>query len=54
VALRYYEDLTEVDIAALLGISPGTVKSTCARALAKLRVAPELADARAVTEEGSR
>jgi RNA polymerase sigma-70 factor (sigma-E family) len=43
VALRYYEDLAEVDIAQLLGVSPGTVKSTCARALAKLRVAPELA-----------
>lgn len=35
--LRYHEDLTEHQIASLLGITPGTVKSQAARALAKLR-----------------
>ncbi len=43
VVLRYYEDLSEAEIAHTLGIAPGTVKSTCARALGKLRISPELA-----------
>lgn len=46
VALRYWSDLTEAQIAASLGISPGTVKSTASRALAAL--------ARALDEEDSR
>ena len=33
VALRFYLDLTELQIAHELGIAPGTVKSTAARAL---------------------
>ena len=37
LVLRYYEDLTEVATAAALGVTVGTVKRTCARALAKLR-----------------
>jgi RNA polymerase sigma-70 factor (sigma-E family) len=37
VVLRYYEDLSEADIAAALGISTGTVKSQAAKALAALR-----------------
>ena len=37
VVLRFYEDLTEADIARTMGISVGTVKSTLHRALAKLR-----------------
>lgn len=37
VVLRYYEDLSEVDIAAVLGCRPGTVKSLAARALNRLR-----------------
>jgi len=44
VVLRYYLDLSEQDIAAELNISVGTVKSTGARALRKLRVSPDLAD----------
>ena len=44
VVLRYYEDLTEAETAQALGISVGTVKSTTARALAKMRQAPGLAD----------
>jgi RNA polymerase sigma-70 factor (sigma-E family) len=39
---RYYLDLTEQQTARELGISVGTVKSTTARALAKLRISPEL------------
>jgi RNA polymerase sigma-70 factor (sigma-E family) len=36
VVLRYYEDLSEADIAAAVGCRPGTVKSLAARALARL------------------
>ncbi|WP_020388604.1 SigE family RNA polymerase sigma factor [Kribbella catacumbae] len=44
VVLRYVEDLTETQTAATLGVALGTVKSTNARALQKLRSAPELSD----------
>jgi RNA polymerase sigma-70 factor (sigma-E family) len=36
LALRYYLDLTEGEIAAALGVSRGTVSSTASRALAAL------------------
>lgn len=36
LVLRYFEDLTEAQAAAALGCSVGTVKSTSARALARL------------------
>ena len=39
VVLRFYADLSEVEIAAILGCTVGTVKSTSSRALAKLRTA---------------
>jgi RNA polymerase sigma-70 factor (sigma-E family) len=45
LVLRYFEDLTEVQTAAALGISAGTVKSTTRQAFARLRaLAPELAE----------
>ena len=37
VVLRYYDDLTEAQVAEALGVSVGTVKSTAHRALAALR-----------------
>jgi RNA polymerase sigma factor (sigma-70 family) len=42
VMLRYLDDMSEPEVAAALGISVGTVKSTVARAVAKLRVDTEL------------
>jgi RNA polymerase sigma-70 factor, ECF subfamily len=37
LVLRYFEDLTEADIAAVLGCSPGAVKTHAARGLERLR-----------------
>jgi RNA polymerase sigma factor (sigma-70 family) len=37
LVLRYYADLSEAEIAATLGIRPGTVKSLASRALANLK-----------------
>jgi RNA polymerase sigma-70 factor (sigma-E family) len=42
VVLRYFEDLSEVQTAQVLGVSVGTVKSAVSRALVKLRADPEL------------
>jgi RNA polymerase sigma-70 factor (sigma-E family) len=42
VMLRYYEDMTEAEVAEVLGVSVGTVKSTVSRAVAKLRIDVEL------------
>jgi RNA polymerase sigma-70 factor (sigma-E family) len=43
LVLRFFEDLTEVQTAAALGIGAGTVKSTTREALARLRaMAPHL------------
>ncbi|MGC4944267.1 SigE family RNA polymerase sigma factor [Kribbella sp. DT2] len=45
VVLRYFEDLSEADTAAVLGCSVGTVKSQSHRALSKLRLDPDLTQA---------
>jgi RNA polymerase sigma-70 factor (sigma-E family) len=39
LVLRYYEDMSEQQIAATLGCAPGTVKSQASKALVKLRAA---------------
>jgi len=48
LVLRYFEDMTEAEIAETMGTSVGTVKSQTAKALAKLRLDESL------TLEGSR
>ena len=42
VVLRHFDDLTEAQTAAALGISVGTVKSQHARAMSTLRTSPHL------------
>jgi RNA polymerase sigma factor (sigma-70 family) len=45
LVLRYFDDLTEVRTAEILGVTVGTVKSQASAALRKLReLAPELSD----------
>ena len=44
VVLRYWLDLTETETADAVGCSVGNVKSQASRALAKLRLSPELSD----------
>ena len=39
IVLRYYDDLSEADIAAALGCSTGSVKTHASRGLARLRAA---------------
>ncbi|HEX7738565.1 MAG TPA: SigE family RNA polymerase sigma factor [Marmoricola sp.] len=45
LVLRFYEDMTETQTAAALGISPSTVKTSTRQALARLRqIAPHLGE----------
>ena len=43
IVLRFFDDLTEAQVAHVLGCSIGTVKSTTHRGLAKLRESAQLA-----------
>jgi RNA polymerase sigma-70 factor (sigma-E family) len=55
LVLRFREDLTEAEVARLLGLPLGTVKSLGHRAMARLRArlgSPDLDPARSSTEEG--
>jgi RNA polymerase sigma-70 factor (sigma-E family) len=52
ITLRFFDDQTEPQTAALMGLSLGTVKSHSSRALAALRAHPALKDV-LVTEEMS-
>ncbi|MGH3295985.1 MAG: SigE family RNA polymerase sigma factor [Trebonia sp.] len=45
ITLRYFEDRSEAETAAIMGCTVGNVKSQASRAIAKLRKHPGLADA---------
>jgi RNA polymerase sigma-70 factor (sigma-E family) len=53
VVLRYHQDLSEAQVAGLLGISVGTVKSQAAKALASLRQQEALVSYRNGSVHGS-
>ncbi|MEV5750974.1 SigE family RNA polymerase sigma factor [Actinoallomurus sp. NPDC052308] len=51
LVLRFFEDLSESEVARILDCSVGTVRSTTHRSLARLRqLAPELATVESMTE----
>jgi RNA polymerase sigma factor (sigma-70 family) len=44
LVLRVFDDLSEMQVAQVLGCAVGTVKSTMARAVGRLRDDPQLAE----------
>ena len=54
LVLRYFADLTEAQIATVLGVAPGTVKSRASRALAALSADTSLSDLVTPTHEEDR
>ena len=52
VVLRYWEDLSVAEVASLLNVAPGTVKSQAARGLERLRQVIRTVDP--ASEEGVR
>ncbi len=54
VVMRYYADLPETEVAELLGVSVGTVKSCGSRGLARLRAALTPSTAQGSQEEDCR
>jgi RNA polymerase sigma-70 factor (sigma-E family) len=53
VVLRYWEDLSEQQVADILGCSPGNVKSQASRGLRKLRDHPALAELAGTAGKGA-
>jgi DNA-directed RNA polymerase specialized sigma24 family protein len=53
LVLRYYEGLSDTEIADVLGCAPGTVRGYASRAFAALRV-EFMPSAPVLTEEGNR
>ena len=54
VVMRYYADLPEAEVAEMLGVSVGTVKSCGSRGLARLRAAQRAREAQGSEEEDCR
>jgi RNA polymerase sigma-70 factor (sigma-E family) len=54
VVLRYVDDRSENEVAAMLGVSTGTVKSGASRAMAQLRTHPALIGLFTTTEMSTR
>lgn len=54
VVLRYYQDLSEAETAAVMGCSPGSVKSHAARGLSQLRAQLEVSRNGIVNRPGER
>jgi RNA polymerase sigma-70 factor (sigma-E family) len=54
LVLRYFDDLSEAEVAEAMGCSVGTVKSTTSRALERLRCVVERPTEDVCTNEGSR